>query len=59
MCIPWGCTHLLVRVDLFYKFLHDNYPKEAVDLLLRRLGRATKIIYQADGYAVYRLISSR
>ncbi|MDO9228080.1 MAG: phospholipid carrier-dependent glycosyltransferase, partial [Syntrophales bacterium] len=51
-----GCTHLLVRMDLFNKFLGDNYTPETIDRLLRLLGRETEMIYHADGYAVYRLI---
>ncbi|MBU4372563.1 MAG: phospholipid carrier-dependent glycosyltransferase [Syntrophaceae bacterium] len=51
-----GCTHLLIRMDLFNKFLRDNYPPETIDLLLRLLDTKTEMIYHADGYAVYRLI---
>ncbi|MDP2839959.1 MAG: hypothetical protein Q8O11_07870, partial [Syntrophales bacterium] len=51
-----GCTHLLVRMDLFNKFLGDNYTPETIDRLLRLLGRETEMIYHADEYAVYRLI---
>ena len=51
-----GCTHLLMRMDLFNQFLRDNYPPETIDRLLRLLGRETEMIYHADGHAVYRLI---
>lgn len=51
-----GCTHMLIRMDLFNKFLRDNYPPETIDLLLRLLDTKTETIYHADGYAVYRLI---
>ncbi len=50
-----GCTHLLIRMDLFNQFLWDNYPPETIDLLLRLLDTKTEMIYHADGYAVYRL----
>lgn len=53
-----GCTHLLVRKDMFIKFLNDNYPAETVKLLLLRLGSSTKVIYNDTGYAIYQLISS-
>jgi hypothetical protein len=52
-----GCTHLLIRTDLFNKFLRDNYPLDTVNQLLRLLGKETEIIYQAEGYTIYRLIS--
>jgi hypothetical protein len=53
-----GCTHLLIRMDLFNKFLRDNYPPETINRLLRLLDRETKMIYHdAYGYAVYRLIA--
>jgi hypothetical protein len=51
-----GCTHLLMRMDLFNQFLRDNYPPETIDRLLRLLSRETEMIYHADGHAVYRLI---
>jgi 4-amino-4-deoxy-L-arabinose transferase-like glycosyltransferase len=53
-----GCTHLLMRMDLFNRFLRDNYPPETIDRLLRLFGRETEMIFLADGYAVYRLIPS-
>src|SRR5664280_2481112 len=54
-----GCTHLLVRTDLYLKYLHDNYPPETVNRFLRQMSNATEMIYNANGYAVYRLIPPR
>jgi len=51
-----ACTHLLIRMDLFNRFLLDNYPQKTVDDLLRLLGGETAMIYNAYGYAVYRII---
>lgn len=51
-----GCTHLLMRTDMADKFLHDNYSQESIDKLLRHLVKVTEIVYQAKGYAVYRII---
>jgi hypothetical protein len=51
-----GCTHLLMRMDLFNRFLRDNYPPEKIGRLLWLLGRETEMIFLADGHAVYRLI---
>jgi hypothetical protein len=55
----FGCTHLLVRTDLYLKYLHDNYPLETVNQFLQRMNKATEMIYNANGYAVYRLIPPR
>ena len=52
-----GCTHLLVRTDLYLKYLHDNYPPETVNRFLQQMSKATEMIYNANGYAVYRLMS--
>jgi hypothetical protein len=51
-----GWTHLLVRMDLYLKYLQDNYTKEATNRLFQKMSKATEIIYNANGYAVYRLI---
>jgi hypothetical protein len=51
-----GCTHMLVRTDLYLKYLHDNYPLEKVNQFLQRMHKATETIFDANGYAVYRLI---
>jgi hypothetical protein len=51
-----GYTHLLVRMDLYYQYLHDNYSPETVNRFLRQISKATKMIYNANGYAVYMLI---
>ena len=54
-----GCTHMLVRTDLYLKYLHDNYPLETVNQFLQRMSKATEMIYNAKGYTVYRLIPPR
>ena len=53
------CTHFLMRMDMFIKFLKDNYSPETIELLFRRLGKETELMYQANGYGVYRIITSR
>ena len=54
-----GFTHLMVRTDLYLKYLHDNYPPETVNQFLRQMSRTTDIIYEANGHAVIRLIPER
>ncbi len=53
-----GCTHLLVRRDLLLKYLYDNYSPEKTDRLFRQMKKAAEIIYEANGYVVYKLIPS-
>jgi len=53
-----GCTHMLVRMDSFLNYLHDNYSRETANQLLKQLNRTTELIYEAKGYAVFRLLPS-
>jgi 4-amino-4-deoxy-L-arabinose transferase-like glycosyltransferase len=54
-----GCTYLLVRTDLYLKYLHDNYPLETVNRLFQQMSKTTEIIYHDNSYAVYRLINPK
>jgi len=54
-----GFTHLLVRTDLFLKYLHDNYPLDTVNQFLQLMSKTTEIIYDANDHTVYRLITQR
>ena len=51
-----GCTHMLVRTDLFLKYLQDNYSPDTGKLLIQRMGKTMDVIYNKDGYAVYKII---
>lgn len=51
-----GYTHFLVRVDLFNQFLQNNYSSDASKLLLRRMSKAMDIIYNKNGYLIYKII---
>jgi len=55
----FGCTYLLVRTDSYFKYLQDNYTKETTNRLFQQMNKATEMIYNANGYAVYRLIPPR
>jgi len=50
-----GCTHLLIRYDLFQKFLNDNYSLPTVNQLSQRMGKFLELLYNVDGYAVFKL----
>jgi len=50
-----GCTHLLVRTDLYLKYLQDNNTPETVNRVLQLMKQLTDVIYNANGYAIYRL----
>lgn len=52
----FGYTHLLVRIDLFHQFLQDNYSPDTGKLLIQRMGKTMDVIYNKDGYAVYKII---
>ncbi len=49
----FGYSHLLVRSDLFNKFLKDNYSADALKVLIQRMEKTMKVIYNENGYAVY------
>jgi hypothetical protein len=51
-----GFTHLLIRTDLYLKYLRDNYPPETANRFLKQMSRTTELIYNDNGYAVYRLV---
>ncbi|MEE9911093.1 MAG: phospholipid carrier-dependent glycosyltransferase [Deltaproteobacteria bacterium] len=53
-----GHTHLLLRTALFHKYLQDNYPPETVNRFLQQMNRSTEMIYNENGYAIYRIISA-
>jgi 4-amino-4-deoxy-L-arabinose transferase-like glycosyltransferase len=51
-----GCTHFLVRTALFNEFMQNNYSPEVGKLLIQLLNKTTEMIYNKDGYAVYRVL---
>lgn len=51
-----GCTHILLRMDLFLQYLHNNYSMETTNRFLQQMNMTTEKIFSANGYAVYRLI---
>ena len=55
----FGCTHLLVRTDSYFQYLQNNYTKETMNRVSQQMNKATEMIYNANGYAVYRLIPPR
>ena len=50
-----GYTHLLVRSDLFNKFLWDNYSADERRILIRRMEKTMNIIYNENGYTIYEI----
>ena len=50
-----GCTHMLIRYDLFQNFLNDNYLPATVNQISQRMGKFLEIVYHANGYAVFKL----
>ena len=54
----FGYTHLLVRIDLFHQFLQDNYSPDMSKLLIQCMGKTMDVIYNKDGYVVYKIITA-
>jgi hypothetical protein len=46
-------THILVRSDLFYKFLNDNFSKAEIKRLLNHIKKRWIKLYDNNGYAVW------
>jgi len=46
-------THILVRTDLFYKFLHDNLLKAEIKRFLNLINKRWTKLYNNNGYAVW------
>lgn len=53
--ISLNYSHLLVRSDLFYKFLRDNYSEDQSKLLIRRMKETMDVIYSKNGYTIYKI----
>ena len=50
-----GVTHLLVREDLLWKALEDNFPEATVRGFLETLAQCVIPVYETNGHAVYRI----
>ena len=48
-----GITHLLVRLDLFLRFLNDNLTRPQKEMLVRFQARYLTLLYDQGGYGVY------
>jgi len=49
------CTHVLLRTDLFEKYLLDNYPEKTRRRLLARMAENMTLVYESGGYAILTL----
>ena len=49
------CTHILMRIDLFNKYLNDNFPEKTIGCFLNLVKEYRDQIYESNGYAVYKL----
>ncbi len=50
-----GITHLLVRLDLFLRFLNDNLTEPKKEMLIHFQARYLTLFYDQGGYAVYQV----
>ena len=46
-------THILVRSNLFYRFLHDNFSKTEINRLLNLINKRWTKLYDNNGYTVW------
>ncbi len=51
-----GCTHLLVRYDLFQQFMHNNFAPEIVNQVWKQMGKALNAVYDDHNYVVFSII---
>ncbi len=49
------CTYVLMRIDLFNKYLNDNFPEKTIIHFLNLVKEYWNPIYESNGYAVYKL----
>ena len=50
-----GCTNILMRIDLFNKYLNDNFPEKTIIRFLDFVKEYWNPVYESNGYAVYKL----
>jgi len=48
-------THLLIRYDLFKKWLQDNYTEEDKEVIRQFFKNYVKLLYSKNGHGLYRL----
>jgi Dolichyl-phosphate-mannose-protein mannosyltransferase len=48
-------THILVRSNLFYRFLHDNFSKTEINRLLNLINKRWTKLYDKNGYVVWEI----
>ena len=49
------CTHILIRIDLFNKYLHDNFSEKTIIHFLDLAKEYWSPIYESNGYGVYKI----
>jgi hypothetical protein len=49
------CSHMLIHYDLFHQFLNDNYSPATVNQISQQMEKYLEIMYNANGYAVFKL----
>jgi hypothetical protein len=52
-------THILMRIDLVYKYLKDNFSKDNIHNFLKLEKKYWKKIYQENGYTIWDIRSER
>ena len=52
-----GVTHLLVRKDLFDKYLADNFSEDDISRLFDLIRMSWRSVYDSDGYVVWDVVT--
>jgi hypothetical protein len=48
-------THILVRYDLFHKWVQDNYSDSEKEVIRKFFKKHTSLIFFKNGYGLYRM----
>ena len=54
-----GCTHILMRTDLFNKYLHDNFPEATIARFLQFLKEYWNPVYESNGYEIIEVYANQ
>lgn len=50
-----GVSHLLIRTDLFHRYLNDNFSAGQIRQLFERIQKTWDLVYNANGYTIWRV----
>ena len=54
-CVNLGLTHVLIRLDMFNNWIHNNLNKMKKQLVINFLNSRTSLLFSKNGHNLYRL----